>query len=386
MERGTSRPDRGHATAPHPGPGLRSGRTTRKALVVPSLVKASESHLADCRYRHLSPQTLRLYGIYERAFLEWCQHEHVPLELTSLVMPHVKRASEWVRSRNGGKRGGEWAARTFVRTMKVWSRFLVEEEELEADYLSRLHAPKVTQVARQAYQTWEIQAIRGALSETTTGVRDVAILSLLLDTGLRVGELVQLRVGDLDLRSRRVMVASGKGRKQRVLPFGGEARDGGNTVRRLRAYLETRGRLHQDDPIFITVEGRPLSDSAFRRAFIKAARRAGVSHHEVHGTRHTFSVRYLVAHPNDVEGLRYLLGHISDDTYRIYAGQAGAIIAEIAGRESIADAMFGEEPTMLRALPSRSLTLNDGPGPRLQAKNPSAAASQRPAGRRPLSP
>jgi hypothetical protein len=56
--------------------------------------------------------------------------------------------------------------------------------------------------------------------------------------------------------------------------------------------------------------------------------------------RHSFAVTYLVSHPHDVEGLRYLLGHLSAATYRIYIGQAGQRLSELTGgRESIAEAM-----------------------------------------------
>jgi site-specific recombinase XerD len=330
---------------------------------VRGLVHASESHLADCRFRHLSSKTIAHYHEYEQSFIEWCAHTNQPLLLASLNAGNVKLYAEYIRTRHGGKRDGEAAARAAVSTLKIWSRYLVDEDLLEADYLSRLRLPKVTKVARQAYEAWEIQALRGAMSDSATSTRDVAILSLLLDTGLRVSELVALRLQDVDLTARRLIVHWGKGRLERVLPFGNStSRDGGSTIRRLRAYLGLRWVNPQlpaelADQLWMSIHGMPLTDVGVRTVFAKAAKSGGLSHQEVHATRHTFAVRYLVRNPGDVEGLRYLLGHLSADMYRVYAGQAGALIAEVAGRESVADALFSEEvrsKPLLRAVPSQS--------------------------------
>lgn len=323
------------------------------------LVQASESHLADCRFRHLSTKTLSHYREYEESFIEWCVAQSIPLRLTSLNATNVRNFSEYIRTRHGGKRDGEWASRAAVSTLKCWSRYLVDEDILEADYLSRLKLPKVTRVARQAYESWEIQALRGAMAETSTSTRDIAVLSLLLDTGMRISELVALRLSDIDLQARRVIVHHGKGRIERVLSFGNsETRDGGSSVRRIRAYLAIRHVADrvpaaERDRFLMSYAGAPMTDVGVRTVFVKAARRAGLNHQEVHATRHSFSVRYLVKNPGDIEGLRYQLGHLSPATYRVYAGQAGQLLAEIAGRESIADAMFSEDTGPVKDQPRR---------------------------------
>lgn len=323
------------------------------------LVQASESHLADCRFRHLSSKTLAHYREYEESFIEWLVSQQITLRLASLNATNVRAFTEHIRTRHGGKRDGEWAARAAVSTLKCWSRYLVDEDVLEADYLSRLKLPQVTKVARQAYEAWEIQALRGAMADSSTGTRDIAVLSLLLDTGMRISELVGLRLGDIDLQARRIIVHHGKGRIERVLSFGNsETRDGGSSVRRIRAYLAMRhvndGVPEKDrDRFLMSYAGVPLTDVGIRTVFVKAARRASLSHQEVHATRHTFAVRYLVKHPGDIEGLRYQLGHLSMEMYRVYAGQAGALIAEVAGRESIADALFSEDTGPVKGQPRR---------------------------------
>lgn len=336
----------------------RSGLATRVSTGVRrvrNLIQASEAHLADVRYRNLSGKTYSLYEYIERDFLTYLQSIDAPLALRSLNAEGLRGWAAWRRERAvDGKRGGESIVSTGIGILKTWSRWLVSEDVLEADYTARLARPKTTKTARQPYEAWELQSMRGVMAESVTGPRDIAALALLVDTGLRVQELIGLRLSDVDLQGRRLKVVWGKGRKERYLPFGSsEERDGGRTVRRLREYLKVR-RVHprcspeDQEKLWMTFDGYPLTISGFQTHFRKMARQAGLSHAEVHATRHTFAVNYLVqasirGNHNPVEELRYLLGHLSDDTYRVYIGQAGQILTEIGGHTSVADRLFGQE-------------------------------------------
>lgn len=337
-----------------------------------NLIQASEAHLGDCRYRGLAPATLYLYELCEQAFIDYLNERELPLALHALNQDNVRNAAQWIQARGTGKRGGEAMKRTFVVILKTWSRWLVAEDILEADYLGRLRRPKVTDVARKAYEPWEIQAIRGALAQTVTATRDVTILRLLLDTGMRIQECTELRLSDVDLEARRVFIRSGKGHRERVVPFGSaEERDGGPTVRQLRTWLRAR-RVNphcaktDQDALWMTYDGYPMSKAAFQSAFRRAAVSSGVSHSEVHALRHTFAVRHLVRRQNAqtaIDELRYLLGHVSNNTYRVYIGQAAQILAEVNGGESIADSMMRPGPKVpITPRPPLSLIKN-GVGP-----------------------
>jgi site-specific recombinase XerD len=332
------------------------------ATKVRNLIQASEAHLADCRFRNLSGRTLELYGYIEEDFLKYLRHEELPLAMHALNAENVRGWASWhlEHAHGRGKRDGESVIRTGVGILKTWSRWMVNEDLLEADYTARVKRPKTTRTARQPYEAWELQALRGAMAETITGTRDVAMLTLLIDTGVRVHELMSLRLDDLDLNARRLKVVWGKGRKERYLPFGSsDERDGGRSVRRLREYLKIR-RVSPRCPeanadlLWMTYDGLPFTQGGFQGHFRKLARRAGLTHTEVHATRHTFAVNYLVraslrGNHNPVEELRYLLGHLSEDTYRIYIGQAGQIIAEIEGSQSISDQLLdGQNISRLR--------------------------------------
>jgi site-specific recombinase XerD len=264
------------------------------ATKVRNLIQASEAHMADCRFRNLSSRTLDLYGYIEEDFLRYLRHEELPLALHALNTENVRGWARWhlEHAHGRGKRDGESVIRTGVGILKTWSRWMVGEDLLEADYTARVKRPKTTRTARQPYEAWELQALRGAMADTITGTRDVAMLTLLIDTGVRVHELMSLRLDDLDLTARRMKVVWGKGRKERYLPFGSsDERDGGRSVRRIREYLKTRRvspRCPQEhrDVLWMTYDGLPFTQGGFQGHFRKLARRAGLTHTEVHATRH----------------------------------------------------------------------------------------------------
>jgi integrase/recombinase XerC len=151
-------------------------------------------------------------------------------------------------------------------------------------------------------------------------VRDIAIIEVLVGTGIRVGELLDLQVGDVILRERSglLIVRAGKHGSYREIPLTGEVR------RVLAAYLDTHP--HRDDPaapLWLSSYG-PLSQrSSVRYLLNQYARQAGIQKTlSPHMLRHTFATRYLAANPDDVRGLAALLGHASLDTVMIYTQPA----------------------------------------------------------------
>jgi integrase/recombinase XerC len=312
-----------------------------------SIIQASESHLADCRYRNLSPKTLAHYRTYETLFVDYLAAQGLPLAPNSLNAGNVKAAAEWLGTRGtGGKRDGQFARQAFVGTMKVWSHYLVNEDVLEHDLLARLARPKAITVARRPFEPWEVVAIRGAMiTESSTGVRDVAVFSLLLATGMRIGELCRLTLDDVDLVAH-VALVHGKGNKQRALRFGDGSPGGGKTAARLRDYLKTRRTPRGKTKVFfLNKTAGGMTVNSYGEAFRNACQRAGItSGTECHRSRHTFATNFLVSHPGDIEGLRYCLGHVSDDEYRNYAGEAGRRLAEMRGDDVGAADMLESEP------------------------------------------
>jgi integrase/recombinase XerD len=166
--------------------------------------------------------------------------------------------------------------------------------------------------------------------------RDQAIIMVLVDTGLRAGELCKLRIGDIDSKTGRVEVKHGviggaKGGKGRTVFLGKAAR------RAVWRYLADReDDLTADDPIFISQEDRAFTPDTLRQVIKAVADRAGVKNAYPHKFRHTFAIAYLRA-GGDVFTLQALLGHASLDMVRHYARIAEVDVQQAHRKASPAD-------------------------------------------------
>jgi integrase/recombinase XerC len=142
-------------------------------------------------------------------------------------------------------------------------------------------------------------------------LRDQAILELLYSSGLRVSELVGLNSNqlDMDLGIVRVM---GKGRKERIVPVGVKA------IEVLKAYLEERGMLKGEEPIFVNSLGGRLTARSVGRLIKKYSRHSGIFRKvSPHSLRHTFATHLLDAGA-DIREIQEMLGHSSLSTTQRY--------------------------------------------------------------------
>jgi site-specific recombinase XerD len=144
--------------------------------------------------------------------------------------------------------------------------------------------------------------------------RDIALVELLVGTGLRVGELLALKVGDLVIndRSGKVIIRMGKHDNYREIPLTAPVRQV------LNAYLKTLESRKPDDPLWVGQRGMIKDRSAVLRILEKYTISAQLPAIGPHALRHTFATRYLRANPGDLRGLAALLGHASLNTVMIY--------------------------------------------------------------------
>jgi site-specific recombinase XerD len=190
-----------------------------------------------------------------------------------------------------------------VRTLRAFGGWVQRELALGANPLAGLPLPKLPDVLVESLREHEMRALVAAASaQSHDPVRDRAIVLLLLDSGLRLGELVRLRVGDLDLVEGRCRVV-GKGAKERIVPMGGRSR------RALRSWLLTRGSLTADAAVFVSRQGGALSPRGVELLIGRLARAAAISTRcSPHILRHSFA-RAFLANGGDVFTLQRILGH-----------------------------------------------------------------------------
>lgn len=194
-------------------------------------------------------------------------------------------------------------------------RFLVAERHLKHDPTENLENPKIWTNLPKSLQPFEVEALLGAPDrETPEGLRDRAMLELLYATGLRVSELIHVKVDDLVMDAG-FLRTIGKGSKERIVPFGDTARDAINDyVDRGRRELDKHGDVY----LFLSNRGRPMSRQSFWMKIVKYARTAGVkSHISPHVLRHSFAT-HLLENGADLRSVQMMLGHSDISTTQIY--------------------------------------------------------------------
>ena len=164
----------------------------------------------------------------------------------------------------------------------------------------------------------ELHGLLRAAGRSSHGMaaRNYALVQLLVQTGLRVGEAAALQISDITLRERSggVRVRDAKGHKERFVPLNAAAR------RALKDYLSFRNTPNPNELLFLSKRNQPASIRTLQSTITKLARSAHINRIRVsaHTLRHTFAINYLKAQPGKLVELAGLLGHESLDTVAIY--------------------------------------------------------------------
>jgi integrase/recombinase XerD len=194
-------------------------------------------------------------------------------------------------------------------------RFLVSEKHLKHDPTENIENPKLWTTLPKSMPPEDVESLLRAPDRTTSdGLRDAAMLELLYATGLRVSELIHVKVEDLVMDAG-FLRTIGKGSKERIVPFGDSAK---NTI---VAYIE-QGRSdfdkHADPHLFLSNRGRPMSRQAFWMKIVRYARQAGIAGHiSPHVLRHSFAT-HLLENGADLRSVQMMLGHTDISTTQIY--------------------------------------------------------------------
>jgi integrase/recombinase XerD len=211
-----------------------------------------------------------------------------------------------------------------LSTLRGFFKFLVKERVIVADPSVLIDPPRLGRRLPRTLTIEEVERLLAAPDPTTDrGQRDAAMIHLMYASGLRVSELVSLRLGDLDLR-RGVVTPRGKGDKQRLVPIGEVA------LQHLGTYLnEVRPRALKSPPtpIVFVNRGRHLTRQGFWKLLKRYAVVAGIrSPLSPHKLRHSFAT-HLLRGGADLRAVQAMLGHADLGTTEIYTHVAQEQVA-----------------------------------------------------------
>lgn len=202
-----------------------------------------------------------------------------------------------------------------LSAIRAWGRFLQETGQRDdgvAGGVGAIHRAQEP-TAPKGLDKHEVHGLLRAAQRSRHAVRDYALVQLMLQTGLRIGEVAALQVDDLVLngRSGHVQVRCGKGRRARRVLLNRTARTA------LAAWLRERPMDVHNRSLFTSQKGGALAKVSMQQAIQGLMGTAGLSGFGAHSLRHTFARGYL-EDTRDLRGLSDLLGHSSVDTTAVY--------------------------------------------------------------------
>jgi integrase/recombinase XerD len=258
-------------------------------------------------------------GLSQNTILAYAQ------DLKKLFLFFKKEKISWVKAQEEDivkfihqqSRSG-LSARTLARlisSLKAFFRFLMLDGTLKKDPTVNLSSPKFWFSLPKFLKMEEVEAL---LSQPGTrdrhGIRDKAMLELMYATGLRVSELITLRLSDLNLDDG-FLICRGKGGKERVVPLGKSA------AAAVQRYLD-RGRIkflkQTSEYIFLTTRGKPFTRQGFWKMLKGYGLKAGLDLKiSPHILRHSFAT-HLLERGADLRSVQLMLGHSQITTTQIY--------------------------------------------------------------------
>lgn len=281
--------------------------------------------LADLARADLAPATQRGYGYDLRHFLAW----HSSMQAGGFALERLGEYDLIAYRQHllaAGRRPATINRRLdALRRLCRWAR---GAGSLRDDVARGLRPVRTVRNRQPAGLTdAEAHALLSAAGASSHGLatRNYALVQLMLQAGLRVGEAAALRIGDVSLHERSgiVRIRAGKGLKARDVPLNATAR------RALKQHLAERGAHAAAEPLFLSSRGGAMPVRSIQAAIASLARRARIKRLTVsaHSLRHTFALGYLRDNPGKLVELAGLLGHDSLDTTAVYTRPSGDDLA-----------------------------------------------------------
>jgi integrase/recombinase XerC len=264
--------------------------------------------------RNYSPHTVAAYECDLGEFLAFWESEFPGRVMTpgGVDRRAIRRFLAWLHDR-------EFASRSIARKLaclKSFFRYLRKMHVIESNPASTVLSPKLERRLPRTLDEGCVARLMEQPDRTTTGgARDAALLEILYSSGIRLSELIGLRVADIDFGNGTIKV-TGKGSKQRIIPFGAKARSA------LQAYLAVRAELASRGPgvpnAFLSVHGNAMSPKGVNRLMNRYIGMVSeIEKRSPHVLRHTFAT-HLLNRGADLRAVKELLGHESLSTTQMY--------------------------------------------------------------------
>lgn len=266
--------------------------------------------------RNFAPLTRRTYGDRVAHFVAWCAR-------AGMTSPHaisLGTLNAYLAHLDGQGLAGA-TRRKYVYALKLFFGFLKDHRYVSQNVALGLVPPAQELKEPRVLSTTEYMRLRDAVRDQA---RDAAIVEVLLQTGIRLGELARLRLDDLSIPTAitesthdagALTVRQGKGRKDRTITLNHRACEA------LAAYLQVRPADVPYCEVFLSKHRTPMKPRAYQAMFDRAFDKAGIARAHLHTLRHTFGT-HMVKAGADLHSVQEMMGHANLNTTSRYVSLA----------------------------------------------------------------
>ena len=290
------------------------------------LVRLTESYALCLGTEGKSTKTIQWYTANLKRFAQFLSDNQLPDAVTEIGKEEARQFISHLQTQvtrwqnhpgiHDEKRLSAFSVHGYARTIKAFWSWLLAEGYVTRNPMTSLKLPKTPRKVISTFSQEQIQKILGAVdTKSSHGFRNYTTILLLLDTGIRLSELINLQMNDIDFLQSFILV-KGKGNKERVVPFGSQVR---RTLRRYVMHFRPEPDSPRTNEVFLTEYGLPLTPRAFQSMLLRLSKKAKMPGVRLnpHRFRHTFATQYLVQ-GGDVFTLQKILGHSSLEVVRVY--------------------------------------------------------------------
>lgn len=275
--------------------------------------------------RGLSENTIASYGIDLKLFLEYLRENEIP----SFKQVNKEVIVNYMQAEKNNNKANSSILRS-VSSLRKFFQYLAQEKIIEKDPMLLIDTPKKKQHLPQVLTKEEVEELlHSPNTGQVLGLRDRAMLELMYATGLRISEIINLKLEDLHLTMGTLQTLS-KGHKERIVPVGDEA------IKWINRYLEeARPKLlkqKRSNYLFLNFHGNNLTRQGVWKNLKAEVRKAGIQKNITpHTLRHSFAT-HILENGADLRIVQELLGHADISTTQIYTHLSNKQLADIYNR------------------------------------------------------
>ncbi|MFC1995075.1 tyrosine-type recombinase/integrase [Chloroflexota bacterium] len=246
----------------------------------------------SCQTEGKSPKTIDWYKDFLNGFRKFLCSKGLPIDLSQISRDHIRHYIVYLqndaRTRRGSKPLSPATIQGAVRTLKALFSWALREEYIESNPMIRIPVPRAVSKIVNTYTQEQITNLIGlCYGSNESGCRNLAILLLLLDTGIRVSELVSIDLSDVNLTDGYIKIRHAKGGKERLIPIGSLVQ------KSLWKYINSsrpKPLIQRVTRLFLGSHGMPLTRSGVQQMIRRYGKQVNID--GVRCSPHTFRQNY----------------------------------------------------------------------------------------------